>query len=362
MLISLQVFFLTANATFAVADHNHGRLEKQIITDPETGKQDHYILYTYNDAGLLSGRYWYTSDEDFEDYIYYSEEYDYYKNDMLRTRWHSGLFGELHYDVWGHYMDCDYDIIDTSGVPCTDLPSDVVREYDADGNLTRYEAQWNYEEGTADDESIVREYEYDENNRIVTVKSTEYKPNYYSKQRERITNYVKISFSYWEDGSYSALIERDPADKNYWIATLDYIEFNENGFPLREVGFREYDDEIEGISVVMESHYAYDEYGNLTQIHYEYQDGFLHTIDYLYQMKNGKPIYCDVIDLITSGDIDEEPVIYTAEYKYNADGELVREGIAGNYKDYTYIYDESAEPPTFWPDDLKPFAPLFPWG
>ena len=52
MLAFLQFLVLTAGSAYAADDHHHGRLEKLVVTDTETGRQNHYILYTYNNAGL----------------------------------------------------------------------------------------------------------------------------------------------------------------------------------------------------------------------------------------------------------------------------------------------------------------------
>ena len=359
MLAFLQFLVLTAGSAYAADDHHHGRLEKLVVTDTETGRQNHYILYTYNDAGLLSGQYHYLGGE--KEY-YYSEVYDYYRNGVLRTKRHSGLFEEIHYDAWGHCMDCDYDFFGDIGVPFSTISSDTVREYDTDGNLTRYEVRWNYEEGPEDDRSIIREYKYDESNRIVTVTSIETEPDYYSQQNERKTKSVTIRFSYWDDGSYGVLVKRETDDRDYLGNTMSYIEVDEKGFPLRSVAFGGYDDELEGISVISKGHYSYDEYGNLTQISSEDQDDFGETIDYIYQIENGKPISCDVRVTNIRDGIEEEPVVYSTAYEYNADGEVIRKGFDGHFEDYTYVYDESEEPPALWPDDLGPFVPLFPWG
>ena len=83
MLAFLQAFCLPMGISYAADDHHHGRLEKLVATDAETGRQEYYIRYTYNDAGQLSGQYRYLGDE--EEHHYY-EVYDYYRNGVLRTK------------------------------------------------------------------------------------------------------------------------------------------------------------------------------------------------------------------------------------------------------------------------------------
>ena len=357
--VFLLLFNVVSGASNASAESQHGRVIKQLVTDAESGEQDFWIEYIYNDSGLLAGKYWYLGKEEEH---YYFEEYDYYENDMLRTKRRSGIFSEFHYDSYGHYMDCDSGVIDPSGVPYTGELSDIVHEYDKKGNLTRYEVQWTYEDSPGEIYSIVRKYEYDEENRIARVISVPEDPYGSCKQEEFESNYMESSFCYWENGSYYVVIERHPSESRDERRGFAYIEYNKRGFPVKTVWFRREDAENPEISVDSKSSYLYDENGNLTQILIESRDGYQHTIDYVYQTEDGRPVNCDIIDSWGGGSVDPERTVYPVEYAYNENGEMVREGVNGYYRDYTYVYDEIAEPPAFLPENLEPFAPLYPWG
>ena len=109
-----------------------------------------------------------------------------------------------------------------------------------------------------------------------------------------------------------------------------------------------------------ETYYEYDEYWNLKIIDSRVDDYF-HTVDYNYRIEDGRVVYCDILDMYSGID---SPVVYSVGYEYNEDGELIRDGFGMggqlNWREYTYVY-EDGEAPSFLPDDLRPFAPLFPW-
>lgn len=166
--------------------------------------------------------------------------YDYHDNGMLRTKRinytpdinQNSEFGgeayESHFDAQGHWMEMEkFWYLGTVLGVAIDPRIEPVYQYDAKGRLVSFEANgYTYDPGT--EYRVNYEYQYDEQNRIKRVKRSVVGLNAWNRDMEKPSTAV---YTYFEDGSYTVLIEKSRVYKfnryNSLISEHHYLSSGE---------------------------------------------------------------------------------------------------------------------------------------